>query len=173
MDKQIYASISATGKVVYTILCTETYALKQKPQADWTPLFERIWHVTSGGYWDEWSYEFTEIIPECIFEFPDYESSDLSYTSENEYKKLIALYAGMPESWGALLETLDRLVLILGYDCDDPEGEAAELVPAIESILAAEGISLPTEDLVSFFPISENRGYGNPFDGRQISHVLG
>ncbi len=102
MDKQIYASISATGKVVYTILCTETYALKQKPQADWTPLFERIWHVTSGGYWDEWSYEFTEIIPECIFEFPDYESSDLSYTSENEYKKLIALYAGMPESWGGV-----------------------------------------------------------------------
>ena len=67
----------------------------------------------------------------------------------------------------------DRLVLILGYDCDDPEEAAAELVPAIESILAAEGISLPTEDLVSFFPISENRGYGNPFDGRQISHVLG
>lgn len=73
----------------------------------------------------------------------------------------------------AELDALNRLVLVLGYDCDDLEREAAELVPAIEGILAAEGISLPTEDPVSFFPISENRGYGNPFNGRQISHVLG
>lgn len=172
MDKQTYASISATGKVVYAILCVEQYALKQKPNADWTPLFKRIWHVTSGGYWDEWSYEFTEIIPEHLLEFPDYESSDVPHTSKDEYEKLIALYDGMPESWGQLLEDLNRFVLVLGCDCDDPEGEAEKLMPVIEGILTAEGVSLPTEDLAELFPAHENRGYGNPFDGRKISHIL-
>lgn len=172
MDAATYASLSATGKVAYAILCAERYALKRKPNTDWTPLFKRIWRVTSGGYWDEWSYEFTEIIPECLLEFPDYESSDVPHTSEDEYENLVALYEGMPESWGRLLEDLNRLVLVLGYDCDDPEGEAAELVVAIEGILAAEGVPLPDEGLAELFPASENRGYGCPFDGRKISHIL-
>lgn len=172
MNQEIYRSLSARGRVAYAILCAENFALDKKPEANWSPLFAKLWEVLSNVYWDEWSWEFTDMIPEYLTEFPNYEESGFEYLTEPVYDKLLKLYEGMPAGWNSLLSDLNRLVLVLGHDCDDPEEEAADLIPAIEDILSTEGVSLPTENLADLFPASENRGYGNPFDGRNISRVL-
>lgn len=172
MDATTYASLSATGKVVYINLCIENYALALKPHADWQVLFEKIWELTSGVYWDEWAYSFLDMIPEYLTEFPDYESSDFEYLSKPVYEKLLKLHEDMPEAWGKLLDNLYEIALVFGYDCDDPEGRGKKLFQEEEEILLSEGVSLPTEDIAALCPASENRGYGNPFDGRKLSRVL-
>lgn len=172
MDAATYASLSATGKVVYTNLCLENYALTHKPNADWETLFKKTWELTTGVYWDEWAYSFMCMIPEYLTEFPDYESSDFEHLTKQDYEALLKLYEGMPDEWGKILDDLYEIALALGYDCDDPEGRGKKLIKEIEAILVSENIPLPTEDVVALCPSIENRGYGNPFDGRKVSHVL-
>lgn len=173
MNKNLFTRLSNRGRVAYVNFCIENYALAHKPNADWQHLFEKIWEVLSNVYWDEWAYQFMEMIPEYLTEFPDYKSSDFDYLTEPLYDELIDLYEGMPEAWDRILDNLYEIALELGYSCADSEGRAQEFIKEIEQILEAENIPLPTEDLVSPFPASERDGYGNPFDGRKISHIHG
>lgn len=172
MNNKTFDALSARGKVSYGVLCAELYALAKKPDTDWSPLFERAWKFTSERYWDDSLDAFTEILPECIEEFPDYGSSDLANTSEQDYNKLIALYKDMPAEWNDLLCALQVVICELGYSTKDSEGLIHDSIDEIEGILERNNIPLPTEDLVSTFPASDNRGYGNLFDGRKISHIL-
>lgn len=172
MNTTLFTSLSNRGRVAYVIFCIENYALSYKPAADWQHLFEKIWEVLSEVYWDEWAYEFMEMIPEYLTEFPSYASSNFDYLSESLYNELIALYKGMPREWNAILHNLYEIVLELGYSCSDSEGHAQNLIKEIEQILQTENISLPIEKLTGLFPSSERNGYGNPFDGRKISHIL-
>lgn len=172
MDDVTFNALSANGKVAYGNLCAEQYALAKKPDEDWSPLFERLWKFTSARYWDKALENYIEILPECIEEFPDYESSDLSNTTEDEYDKLVVLYKGMPEEWNSLLCALELAISELGYSPADSEGLIHDAINEIEGILEKNGISLPSEDLISISPASENRGYGIPFDGRKVSLII-
>lgn len=172
MNNDVFLRLSNRGRVAYVNFCIENYALAHKPDADWQHLFEKIWEVLSDVYWDEWAYQFMEMIPEYLTEFPDYEHSDFDYLTEALYRELIVLYEDMPKAWDTILHALYEIALELGYSCGDSEGRAQGFIKEIEGVLEAEGIPLPAEDLVPLFPASERNGYGNPFDGRKISHIL-
>ncbi|MDE6425838.1 MAG: hypothetical protein K2K89_06845, partial [Ruminococcus sp.] len=80
-------NISLRGRIAFTIMCIEQYLTKQYPHNDWTPLSEKMWKVTN-SYFDEWLYDFTDIMPECFFKISKLKNASETITFKKMYKGL-------------------------------------------------------------------------------------
>ena len=127
-----------------------------------------MWKATS-GYWDEWDDRLLEIIPDYLFEFESYEGSDFDNLSPDEYDYFVSLFKGLPEDFNSLL--LKQAVYC--YEpIPDRGAEASKIVMEACNILEQNEIPLPDIDTVTFSLFSEKYGWGDNFDGAEISTIL-
>ena len=162
--------ISLRGRIAFTIMCIEQYLTKQYPHKNWTPLSEKMWKVTN-SYFDEWLYNFTDIMPECFFE-----TSELKNESETiAFKKL---YKDLTEDdindINELLNLLVEIVELHVYtDAFSMEKESLnDILTIISDYLIKNKICVPDIEKVSFSKVEENDGFGKKFNGTYLSIIL-
>lgn len=172
MDIADFNTISMNGRMAYAIICIEKYLLDKFPNDDWSELSKVMWNVTS-MYWDEWDNKFIEIIPEFLFEFNSYAESDFEEISENEYDCFVSLFKGKPSTINTLLFKLHQIQEVYCYSSIPENGkEASQLVIDICAILENDNVSLPDLNTVKFSSFTEKDGWGNKFDGTNLSLIL-
>lgn len=90
--------LSLTGRLCYLFMCLETYLITCYPDRDWTPVAKRCWQWTN-VYWNEGCDTYSSVVPEFLFEFDNYNETNLlafdGNLLEQEYLELINLFAGV------------------------------------------------------------------------------
>jgi len=166
MNTEILKNVSVVGRVAYAVMCIENYLISEYPGKDWTILSEEMWKLTS-MYFDDWGYRFIELLPQALFEKPDFASSYFEDISETDYDKFRKLYQNCHDD-------VNQLLLAL-YQMEEAFTDESNAMPYLEKItdaLERKHISLPNAEKVSFSRISEHHGWGNHFDGRFLSVIL-
>ena len=173
MRRKDFENISMIGRMAYGILCVESYLQSRFPDDDWTTLSELMWEATS-SYWDEWDNKFIEVIPEYLFEKVSFVESAFDCLTETEYNSFTELLKDKPSAVNDLLMKLHELQEVYCYTNIPGRGdEAIQIVLDICGILTQEGVELPSVSFVEFSSFSEKNGWGEQFDGRKLSFVLG
>jgi len=167
-----FNDISMIGRFAYSVMCAERYALTKYPEKDWKPLFSWMWKGTS-EYFDEWYYRFMEILPEYLYEFDNFKDADFEFLNEEDYKFYSVLLKDIDKNMEKLMTIPAKISMVYSYTVIPGIGrESIKLVEEAIKILKENGIELPDPDAVSFSRFSEKDGWGEPFDGKQLSIIL-
>lgn len=167
-----FVNISMNGRMAYLILCVEKYLLSKYPDTDWSILAKWMWKSTS-DYWDEWGNKFIEIIPEYLFEFDSYETSDFEAISKDEYLYFSNLFRDKQDIINELLQKLYDMQEVYIYTSIPGNGnEAIQIVLDMCNLLENENVPLPELSIVSFSSFKEKDGWGENFDGEKLSLIL-
>jgi hypothetical protein len=168
-------NISMTGRIAYAIQCTEKYLLAKYPNIEWSELAKEMWAVTSEPF-DKWSYSFSEIIPEYLYEFGEtYRKDKYEYISEKDFNYWTKLFNNVKsdENINNLLMTINDITMVYAYTSIPKEGkESIKLIENIEQILISNNIDLPNYKTFEFSDFSQNNGWGENFDGTKYSLIL-
>jgi len=167
-----FSRVSMNGRMAYLILCIEKYLCEKYPSKNWIPLSKLLWKSTS-SYWDDWDFEYIEVIPEFLFANKSFEESDFEYLSKHDYSLFTELLKGMPEEINQLLLAPHKLQEIYCYSSIPGNGdEASQIVIDACNILIKNKIELPNIETVIFSNFNEKDGWGERFDGCKLSLVL-
>lgn len=173
MNSSNFEDVSIVGRIAYGIMCAETYLLNKYPDKNWTIVFEYFWKITNLELWDEWMDEVIEIIPEYLFEFEDYKSSEFEFLSEEKYNELKKIYANTNEDVNIILKMVYELANSHAYS--SIKGKGKESLCQLQKIivfLETEGIELPAVKGIQIHSFSERNGWGNSFDGSYLSKII-
>lgn len=173
MNKKDFNNISMNGRIAYQLMCVERYFTNKYPEKDFTKLFELLWPVTNGMYWDKFSGYITELEPSYMLEFNSYEENEWGDITKEQYEVLKPIISGLDETDEAILETLKEQAEVYAYTVV-PENtkESIDIIFETIEFLKNESIKLPELSDVSFSTINQFNGWGNPFDGTKLSIVL-
>ncbi len=172
MQAKDFNEISMNGRMAYLILCVESYVKAVYPDKDWTVLSQWMWNATS-EYWDEWDSKFMEIIPEFLFECDSYEESDFECISEDEYEYFTSLFDGLSDEFNNLMLKLHELQQVYCYESIPGRGtDASKIIVEACNILEHNDIVLPDPEKIAFSRFLEKDGWGNDFDGTELSLIL-
>lgn len=168
-------TVSLKGRVAFGIRCFENVLLEQHyDTAEWEPVLEKLWLFTSIRYLDDWSDMIAEILPENLLEFRAYERHDFEHLDEESFERLYRLYQTADEKIDVLMTAIYNIGTSHAYS--RIEGNGGESLRELEKLIeymAKIGVSLPDAAGFKQFSISENKGWGNSFDGKKISRILG
>jgi hypothetical protein len=165
---------SLNGRVSYGIRCFENALLFLNYNVnEWRIVLEYLWKFTSIEYLDDWDGIVTEIIPENLMEFREYEDHDFEYLDKSEFTYLYALYQNIDKKVDYLIRQIYYLGSSHAYSIIVEHGQRSldELAILINYMMDN---NMPLPDIKPFerFSIEENKGWGNRFDGRSISGIL-
>lgn len=173
MNNYNFENISIVGRIAYGIMCAEEYLMHKYPNKDWKIIFKDFWKITNLELWDDWMEEIIEIIPEYLFEFNDYKSSDFEYLTEYKYNELKKVYDNTNDDVNIILKMVYELANSHAYSSINKNGEESLCqLEKITTFLENEGIALPETKDVQTHLFSEKKGWGNPFDGTNLSKIL-
>lgn len=173
MKENRFENVSITGRIAYGIMCAEEYLLQKYPDKDWTIILEYFWKITNLELWDDWMDETIEIIPEYLFEFDDYRSSDFEFLTEDKYNILKKIYESTNKDVNTLLEMVYDLASSHAYSSIKGKGEESlRRLEEITTFLEEKGILVPDIGEVQSHPFSEKNGWGKPFDGTSLSKIV-
>lgn len=173
MSNYNFENISIVGRIAYGIMCAEEYLIHKYPDKDWMIVFRDFWEITGLELWDDWMYSVIEIIPECVFEFDDYASSDFEYLSEEKYNALKKVYENTNEDVNYVLKMVYDLANSHAYSSIKGNGE--ESLYRLEKIIdfiESNNIQAPDIKQVQSHLFSERNGWGNPFNGTKLSKTI-
>ena len=167
-------NISLRGRVAFGIRCFENVLLELHYNiAEWKPILEKLWLFTSIRYLDDWSGMIAEIIPDNLLEFRAYEEHNFEYLDERSFEYLYHLYQKIDENIDVLMTAIYNTGTSHAYSRIEKNGK--ESLRELEILVKyMEKIGVPIPDVTEFkqFSILENRGWGDRFDGKNISGIL-
>lgn len=173
MDINVFSNISIRGRVAYAIMCFERYVLAAYPERNWKRVDDFMWKICDDSdFIDNTEYRYVEIVPECLLQFPDYESSDFDYLTEEEYNYYISIIPNDDDLNTIMMSVYD---IAMDYAYTSIPKSAPYTLEELEktiSVLEKAGIDLPDVSSVQKYTFSESDGWGNMFDGRYLSIIL-
>ncbi len=170
-EKFDFTKISMNGRLAYTIMCAERYAIANYPLKEWKRLFSWLWKATSSFY-DEWYYRFMEILPEYLYEFKNYEDSNFDYLSKEDYMFYYELLKDVDVNMKTLIKIPTDISMIYSYMPIPGIGEdSIKLVNKSIKILKNKMIELPDPTQILFSSFEEKNGWGEQFDGKKLSII--
>lgn len=174
-----FSEISMNGRMAYTIMCVESYLITKYPDKDWSIIAREMWKATN-EFWDDFYDAFCELLPEIFLTYDSYNDDLAKSISEEEFNTVKKLYDGITE--GLADNPSDELNFMLNKPYEIAmvyEGtvigdgkESFEIIENTEKILNSNNIPLPDYTKVLFSSASEKNGWGNFFDGTQLSIIL-
>lgn len=157
----------------YGIMCAENYLIHLYPDKNWNIVFNDFWKITNLELWDDWMNEVIEIIPEYLFEFKDYKSSDFEYLTEYKYNELKKVYDNTNTDVNIILKMVYDLANSHAYSSINGKGNESLLqLEKIINFLKSKNVQLPDIKKVQTHLFSERNGWGNPFNGRSLSKII-
>lgn len=174
MNIDTFKKISLNGRVAYGISCFENTLIDLNYDVnEWKVVLEFLWQFTSIQYLDDWSGMVSEIIPENLLEFKTYAEHDFEYLDEKNFKYLYNLYKSSDEKIDFVMTSIYNIGTSHAYSIIVEHGQKSlnELEKLI-IYMTQNNIQLPDVKAFEEFSIEENKGWGNKFDGRNISNIL-
>lgn len=174
-------TLSLTGRLCYLFMCIEKYLTTCYPHRDWTPVADRCWQWTN-VYWNEGCDQYAPVVPEYLFEFDDYQTSNLltfdGNITEKEYSILKNTYAGITD--GNCNHEINQVLMIPihfnnacectnFYDADKP---TLALLDTMQQFLSLHQISFPDIERICHMTIEEKNRWGNFIDSRYLSIII-
>lgn len=174
MDKNNFKNISLTGRVAFGITCFENTLLSLNYNVnEWRTVLEYLWEFTSIKYLDDWNGIVAEIIPDNLLEFRTYEEHDFEYLDEKHFEYLYNLYQNIDEKIDFVITAIYNIGTSHAYSIIEGYGQRSlEELEILVNYMIKNNISLPDIKPFERFSITENRGWGNKFDGKSISSIL-
>ena len=168
------------GRMAYTIMCVEAFLKARYPEKDWTFVSEMMWKATSTN-WGDWPEEFSAIIPDVLLQYEAYDREELgNCLTEESFTALKDLYSGITD--GLEDDPSDELNYMLNKPYEMAmvyEGtvigdgqDSFDIISDAEAVLKKHDIPLPDYKKVLFSSSNEKNGWGNDFDGKQLSIIL-
>lgn len=170
----LFENISIWGRIAYGICCLENYIVSLNyPKDGWRIVFNKLWTFDKTEYYDEWFYEITEYLPECILEFENYDStSKWGYMDEITFYKLYELYSKTRE-----INAINDIMKLIHEICST-ELYTTAIPPANSSLslikdllIKVQGLNILIPDVKLFleFSINQNNCWGIPMSRESIS----
>ena len=176
MNFRDFTDISLSGRMAYEICCTEDsiICLGENPN-DWAYVFECLWDFTSLKDLDRWEELASEIIPDCLTEFKDYDRHEFEFMPKDTFEFLYNLYTNTKN-----YEIINKLInkvynlgishshsVIIGY------GQASlNCIKDFLDFLSKNGLPIISTANFLQYSISEQEGWGKPIDGRKLSRII-
>lgn len=174
MNKCGLKNVSIRGRVSFAIRCFENTLLKLNYNVnEWKMVLEYLWQFTSIEYLDDWEQIMCEIIPGNLLEFRTYEEHDFEILDEKQFRYLYDLYQNIDKKIDYIMSEIYNIVA--HHSCSSIEGYGESSLDELYILINyMNNNSIPLPDIEPFekFSISENRGWGNKFDGKSISRIL-
>ncbi|MFI3255093.1 MAG: hypothetical protein R3Y63_12295 [Eubacteriales bacterium] len=176
MDINFLKKISLRGRVAFSIRCFEYLLLdlgydKEK----WKFVLEIMWEFTNIKHLDDWTYKLNEISPDCLLEFDTYAKHDFEYLTKEDFYYLYDLYQNMDidEKIIYCMEKINDIGSSHIYSCIiDYGAESFECLKEMIEFMAKNNLSLPNFTDFERFSINQSDGFGDDFDGKQLSIIL-
>ena len=171
MNIEDFSDVSVRGKTAYAILCFEEYIKANYPDTDMMPVLELAWKQTCTPLFEN-AYKFVEIIPECLFEFDEY-NAEFEEISEEEFHMFRKLLNNTDED-------LNELMLQISYTLRAYEGTrindngiiSSYHLEKVISILEKNNIPLPDIKKVLPYTSDKRDGWGEKIYPKGISTML-
>lgn len=179
MNYDKMSRVSMNGRMAYVIMCVEAFLKTKYDDRDWSLIAEKMWLATEDN-WTDWPLMFASFIPDVLVDYDEYDESELNGMTAGEFSKVKSLYNGITK--GNEDDPDDEVNYMLNKPfemaqvyCNTVIGDGAESLEIIrdtEIVLYNNGIDFPDYTKVMFTPISEFNGWGNRFNGRDLSIIL-
>lgn len=174
-------NLSLTGRLCYLFMCIERYLTTCYPERDWTPAAKRCWQWTN-VFWDEGSDIYSTIVPEYLFEFDNYNETNMrsfdGMLSEKDYLELTNLFAGLttgnPEDE---INQVLKLPIEFNNECECTNFDAAniptlKIIYKMQYFLSLHNISFPDISSIQNMTVKQQNGWGNFIDSNYLSIII-
>lgn len=174
LNKEDLKNISLRGRVAFGIRCFENALLDlQYNVSQWRIVLDYLWSFTNIDFLDDWNGLIAEIIPENLLEFKSYEEHGYKYLDEKAFRYLYALYYNIDPKIDYIMTAIYYIGTSHAYSVITGNGqrsldEAGKLI----NYITENSIPLPEIDKIKKSSINENRGWGNKFDGKEVSGLF-
>ena len=177
--KNKFSNVSMNGRMAYIIMCCEKMLITKYPSENWKLISQKMWNATSED-WGTWTYNYNMIIPDVLLSYNLYSSEDFSdVLNEKEFYQLKCLYKNYstPDSnenglFQSIINAPFEFAMIYeGTEIGDGR-ESLNFIVNTEQLLLSNNIVLPDYTKVSFSSFKEKNGWGNNFDGTNLSIIL-
>lgn len=176
-----WINLSLTGRLCYLFMCIEKYLVTCYPHKDWTPVAKRCWQWTN-VYWNEGCDMYSQVVPEYLFEFDNYEDANrLAFDgelSEKDYLVLRKLFQGItsgsPEDE---INQVLRLPIDFNNECEGTNFKAADeptlaILHKMQHFLSLHNISVPDINAVKNMTVDQKNGWGDFMDSEYLSIII-
>ena len=159
------------GKTAYAILCFEEYIKTRYPETDMTPVLELAWKIPCTPL-DSYTYKFVEILPECLFEFDNY-NSEFEEISEEEFYMFRKILNNTDTDLNALMKSIYNIISAYeGTRITDDGKKALFYLEKAINILEKYNIPLPDINKVISYTSEKSDGWGDPVYPEGLSTML-
>lgn len=171
MKIEDFAEVSVRGKTAYAILCFEEYIKAKYPDTDMMPVLELMWKLT-GTLFDQNTYKYVEILPECLFEFDGY-NNEFEEISEKEFNMFREILNNNDKDLNELMKRIYDIVSAYeGTIITDNGQEASHYLEEAVKVLEKNNIPLPDIRKVSSYTSDKCDGWGENIYPQGISSIL-
>lgn len=169
-----FRGISLNGRVAYGILCFENFLVKLNYcNQEWKEILEDLWSFTNASDIEHWGDIISDIIPNHLLEFDDYDSSDFEILERDRYQKLYNLYIDCDNRIDDLMMMVYNLGMSHIYSSIVGIGEPSLIeLETILEFMKSNSIDLPNIKPLKAYSIRKNSGRGVDFEGRKLSKIL-
>lgn len=162
MNKYDFKNISIRGRVAFAISCLNTYLKTKYPNIDFSSVLDLACKITEDSdYIDSCTEAFTEIIPEYLYEFDNYEDAEFEYLSKEAYESFISIIPKDDADLNLLMHSIRDIAWEYCYVA--LETNAPQTYRYLDSIIDTMNklsLSLPDIKIFKKYEFSENDGWG-------------
>ncbi|MFI3201937.1 MAG: hypothetical protein R3Y54_10530 [Eubacteriales bacterium] len=174
MNIDVFKEISLRGRVAFAIRCFEYLIVDLGDNRDkWKLVLEILWEFANINYLDDWSYKLNEIVPDNLLEFETYDKHEFEYLTKEDFIYLYELYQNIDEKINYYIEAIHRIGTshiysrIIGYG-----EESFNYLKELVDYMVKNNLRVPNFNDFEQFLISQNNGFGDKFEGEQLSIIL-
>ena len=137
---------------------------------------EIMWNIVDHvEYIDVAAYRFLEIIPDYLYEAPDYKSLEMESITKCEYEALINIIPRPDDDpdLNLIMRRIFDVAMEFVYtevNLNDPT--LKKYINDVDAILEKNNISLPDINVLSKYEMDETRGWGVKIDVKPLSIIL-
>ena len=174
-------NLSLTGRLCYLFMCMEKYLITCYPERNWEIVAKKCWQWTS-IYWNEGCDRYSIVVPEYLFEFPNYEKTNTlafdGMLSKKEYLELTNLFTGL--TTGNSEDELNQVLSLpieFNNVCECTSFREANtptlmILYKMQHFLSLHHISFPSISNVQNMTVDQKNGWGNFIDSEYLSIII-
>lgn len=171
---QNFEDISIKGRVAYGINCLENAINHYNyGKEKWQFVLGQLWKFTDIEYLDDWYYQTAEFMPDSILEDEKYNEADFEFIDKAQFYKLYDLYTNANEP----VKRMIRMIFDIGSKelYGKIQGHSDSTLKHLKEVMnlcQSENIKLPNGEIYRKYSFEENGGWGESFEGREMSLIL-
>lgn len=156
-------------------MCFERYILLKYPHKDMTLVLKFMWNIVNDSdFIDNSAYKYMEIIPDYLYEAPDFDSLEFDHVTREEYNKFLDLIP-RPETdpdLNIIMHHIYDVAMLYAYTVVELNSQKIRNdIAEVDGILVKNKIELPDVKLIPS-DSKEWDGWGNFINPYSLSMIL-